>query len=106
MVLTPGQQVALAVTPKITSFLSILGSSWIIIEVLTQRTKRENVYNRLLCAMSFFDVLLTVWFFASTWPIPEGTEGVAWAVGNKQTCIAQGFFLQIGIIPPFCKFSP
>jgi hypothetical protein len=96
------QQVALALTPKITAALSILGSSWIVVEVLTQREKRGNVYNRLLFAMSFFDVITSSWYFASTWPIPEGTEGVAWAVGNEKTCTVQGFFLQAGMVSPIC----
>jgi hypothetical protein len=100
-----GQQVALAVTPKVTGLLSLLGSSWIVVEVLTQKSKRNNVYNRILCAMSFFDVLTSAWMFASTWPIPEGTEGVAFAAGNEKTCIAQGFFLQAGIIGPFCEYA-
>jgi hypothetical protein len=100
---TPAQQIALAVTPKVSGFLSLLGSSWIVVEVLTQPTKRQNVYNRLLCAMSFFDVINSSWWIASTWPIPAGTDGVVWAVGNEKTCIVQGFFIQAGIIPPICK---
>jgi hypothetical protein len=102
---TPSQQVALAVIPKFTGFLSILGSSWIIVEVLTQQTKRENVYNRLLCAMSIVDVTVSIWFFASSWPISEGTEGVAWTVGSGRTCVIQGFFIQMGATPPICKFG-
>jgi hypothetical protein len=97
------QQVALAVTPKVTASLSILGSSWIVIEVLTQKSKRHNVYNRLLCVMSCFDIATAVWMFASTWPIPRGSEDVAFAVGNTATCEAQGFFLQLGITPFLCE---
>ena len=103
MTFTPGQQTALAVTPKITGLLSIMGSSWIVVEVLTCKSKRKNVYNRLLFAMSFFDVMYSSWMFATTWPIPAGTEGVVWAVGNERSCKVQGFFLQAGIIPPICK---
>ncbi len=103
MAFSRSQQVALAVVPKVSGALSMLGSSWIIVEVLTQRTKRENVYNRLLCAMSILDVIMTSWLFASTWPIPEGTEGVAFSVGNQNTCITQGFFIQLGIATPVCE---
>jgi hypothetical protein len=103
MAFSRSQQVALAVAPKITAALSMLGSSWIVVEVLTQRTKRENVYNRLLCAMSIVDVITASCYFASTWPIPEGTEGVAFSVGNQNTCITQGFFLQLGIAAPVCE---
>jgi hypothetical protein len=104
MVLTEGQQIALAVTPKITASLSILGSAWIVVEVLTVPEKRGNVYNRLLCAMSINDVILSSMFFASTWPIPEGTDGVYTAIGSERSCVAQGFFIQFGIVPAICKF--
>lgn len=103
--LTRSQQVALAIAPKVTGLLSALGSSWIVVEVLSQETKRHNVYNRILCAMSFVDALSSVWFFASTWPIPEGTEGVAFAKGNGNVCVAQGFFLQLGMTSPYYNFS-
>jgi hypothetical protein len=106
MAFSRSQQVALAVVPKVSGALSMLGSSWIIVEVLTQRTKRENVYNRLLCAMSILDVIVSSWLFASTWPIPKRTEGVAFSVGTQNTCIAQGFFLQLGIATPICEWRP
>ncbi|KAL3923604.1 MAG: hypothetical protein SGILL_001565, partial [Bacillariaceae sp.] len=94
------QQVVLAVVPKVTASLSIIGSLWIFIEVVTQKSKRQNVYNRLLCAMSFFDICTAAWMFASTWPIPVGAEGVAFASGNRLTCDVQGFFIQLGTTPP------
>ncbi|KAG7352305.1 hypothetical protein IV203_008353 [Nitzschia inconspicua] len=96
---TRKQQAALAVIPKISASLSFLGSSWIVIEVLTRKSKRQNVYNRLLCAMSCFDIASASWMFASTWPIPQNSQDVAFAVGNQTTCEIQGFFIQIGIIP-------
>jgi hypothetical protein len=96
------QEATLAITPKITGLLSILGSSWIVVEVLTQKNKRNNVYNRLMCAMSFFDVMSSFAIFASTWPIPKETEGIIFAIGNQNTCIAQGFLIQAGIIAPYC----
>ena len=101
--LTSSQQLALAVTPKVTGLLSALGSLWIVIEVATQKTKRGNVYNRIVFAMSFFDVFTSMFMFASTWPIPEDTEGVVFASGNQRSCTAQGFFLQLGLISPYCK---
>jgi hypothetical protein len=96
------QEATLAITPKITGLLSILGSSWIVVEVLTQENKCKNVYNRLMCAMSFFDVMSSFALFASTWPIPKETEGIIFAVGNQKTCVAQGFLIQAGTIVPFC----
>lgn len=74
------------------------------IEVLTDdtpnRPKRNHPYHRLLFAMSFYDVLESVWNFGSSWPIPKGTENIAWARGTTGTCSAQGFFLQFSVAVP------
>jgi hypothetical protein len=101
------QQIALALVPKFSSVLSLLGSSWIAIEVLTEenrrnpsKTKRKQPYHRLLLAMSIYDILESLWNFTSTWPIPAGTEGVAWASGTTKTCSAQGFFLTLSVAVP------
>jgi hypothetical protein len=68
------QQVTLAVIPKISGLMSLCGSSWIIVEVLTDKTKRETVYNRLLLCMSSMDAAVSVAFVFSTWPIPSDTQ--------------------------------
>jgi hypothetical protein len=94
------QQVILAVTPKISSCLSLLGSSWIFVEVITTTSKRRNLYNRLLCVMSGFDIITGIWLFASTWPIPRGTHNVSFSVGTQTTCTIQGFFVQMAIVVP------
>ena len=94
------QQVILAVTPKISSCLSLFGSSWIFVEVITTTSKRKNLYNRLLCSMSGFDIITGIWLFASTWPIPRGTPNVSFAVGSQTTCAIQGFFVQMAIVVP------
>ena len=103
MSLSRSQKVTLAFVPKISASLSLVGSTWIIVEILTLKEKRNNVYNRLLCAMSFFDVIISAWYFASTWPIPAENADVAWAAENELSCTVQGFFLQMGITPPICR---
>mmetsp|Transcript_34081 Transcript_34081/g.81957 ORF Transcript_34081/g.81957 Transcript_34081/m.81957 type:complete len:569 (+) Transcript_34081:488-2194(+) len=105
MAWTYTQQVVLAVIPKIAAVLSCFGSSWIMIEVLTDNTdlrkpKRRHPYHRLLFAMSLYDVLEGIFNFMSTWMIPKGTEGVAWALGNTATCSTQGFFLTLSVAVP------
>ena len=95
------QQVLLAVAPKVSASLSLLGSSWIIIEVLTDKLKNTTVFHRLLFAMSSFDIISSAAFFASTWPIPKFlTENVIWNIGNISSCHIQGFLLQLGIASP------
>ena len=97
----------LAVVPKLTSSLSLAGSGWIVGEVLFNDQKRNFVYHRLLLGMAFYDILVSLWYFASTWPIPSpttslytGTEDgdfIIGAIGSDASCRAQGFFLQLGL---------
>jgi hypothetical protein len=102
---TRGQQIALAVIPKITGSLSLIGSVWIVVEILTTKEKRHNVYNRLLCMRSLVDCIISGWYFASTWPIPRDSEDdVVYNVGNMNTCTTQGFILQFSLATPLCKW--
>lgn len=99
------QQVTLAMVPKVSSVLSLLGSFWIAYEVITGThgrsvPNRTHPYHRLLLAMSVYDILESFWNFLSTWPIPAGTEGVFGASGTTQTCTAQGFFLTLSVAVP------
>eukprot|EP00526_Cylindrotheca_closterium_P006549 CAMPEP_0113610824 /NCGR_PEP_ID=MMETSP0017_2-20120614/5230_1 /TAXON_ID=2856 /ORGANISM="Cylindrotheca closterium" /LENGTH=610 /DNA_ID=CAMNT_0000519733 /DNA_START=1 /DNA_END=1833 /DNA_ORIENTATION=+ /assembly_acc=CAM_ASM_000147 len=100
MALSRQQRVWLAILPKISSVFSLFGSTWIIIEVASERRKRKAPYHRLLLAMSVYDVLESVWNFGSTWPIPEGSPDIIWAFGNEATCTAQGFFLTLSSAVP------
>ena len=99
-----GQKAALAIIPKVSSVLSLFGSSWIIVEVATdnstEKPKRQHPYHRLLFAMSVYDVLESIWNFASTWAIPKGSPGVLWAQGTTTTCSTQGFFLTLSVAVP------
>ena len=96
---TRGQQVFLALTPKITGFLSLLGSCYIIHDCLV-RTPRErrHTYHRLLVGLSVADIIMTSGLFLSTWPMPADTQNVAFAVGNVHTCAAVGFLETAGTI--------
>ena len=96
------QQVTLAVTPKIASIFSFAGSTWIIVEVCTSKTKRSHPYHRLLLAMSLYDAIGSISFFMSTWPIPasQSNDQQVWTVGTTQTCSAQGFFVTLGVAVP------
>ena len=109
MTWTRHQQIALAVVPKCSAFMSFFGSCWIVSEVLFDEQKKvgkiANVYSRLLLGMSFFEALESIWNFQSTWPIPVGTDGVYGAIGNTQYCVAQGFFLQLGLAVPMYNAS-
>ena len=97
------QEKFLGILPMISGFLSLLGSGWIIVEVLTTKAKLYTVYNRLLLAMSIVDVMASIGYMFSTIPIPKGSYEVVWAFGTVQTCTAQGFFVQLGLVPAICK---
>ncbi len=96
-----------SVVPKITSILSMLGSTIIVYLITTkwreQRRTGESLiaYDRLLFMMSVIDVINSFCYFLSSWPIPYGTPGVFGARGTQQTCAAQGFFIQLGLAIPF-----
>ena len=104
------QQIVLAIVPKVSSLFSLFGSTWILLEVLTDTKnnasnastpiKRKHPYHRLLLGMSVYDILESVWNFASTWAIPAGTPGVWHARGTTATCSAQGFFLTLSVAVP------
>ena len=94
------QQVALAIVPKITGSLSIMGSSYIIFDCvrgLRSGKRDRNTYRRLMVGISVVDITMSICFFLSTWPMPRGTPFTYGARGNTQTCTAQGFFAQIGV---------
>lgn len=92
------QQVLLALAPKFTGFLSLLGSAYILHSVLfvTER-ERRHTYHRLLVGLSVADIVMTTGLFLSTWPMPVSTPSVAFAVGNTQTCAVVGFMEQAGV---------
>ena len=96
MDLTATQRAALALLPKITSSLSIGGAKWILVEFLTNSTKRKHTFHRLLAAWSVYHLVSSVFMFLSTWPIPDDDGNVYHnTLGNKMTCQIQGFFLQL-----------
>lgn len=100
MSFTEREKIALSIAPHISSVFSVIGSSFVVYEVVRDRTKRKKIYHRLLLVFSSFDCITSVALGLSTWPIPKGTEGVYAARGTTATCTAQGFFLQLSIISP------
>jgi len=81
--------------------LSIFGSSWIIIEIIHNRKKRNTCYHRLLFALSLFDLLASIGFFAGGWAqtktgwLAEAPDNQT-ALGNVATCHASGFVIFMG----------
>ena len=110
----------IAILPKIPASLSLLGSIAIINEVLLDGTilprkgrndeirstdhhhhqRRKKLWGeslqRVLLAMSCYDLFSSVVFFLSTWPMPKGTA--PYAKGNMSTCNLTGFSYQFGLM--------
>lgn len=89
------QQKALAIVPKCSSLLSLLGSFYIVYDVL--RMRRPKAYHRLMLGMSIFDCMASSAWFFTTWPIPPEVFPAWGAMGTQATCTMQGYFAQLSI---------
>lgn len=96
------KQKALALLPKFPGLLSLAGSSFIFQHIIRDKKRRSTTYHRLLLGMSISDMIGSMVFFLSTWPIPEGTPGVYLASGTTATCSAVGFFNQMAALTTPC----
>ena len=87
----------LALLPKFTGSLSLMGSAFIFQDVVFHKNF-HRVYHRLVLGLSCSDMIASVVNILSTWPIPraEAVDGVYLAGGTTQTCTAQGFFNELG----------
>jgi hypothetical protein len=77
-------------TQRVMGMFSLIGSSYVIQDVLRNEQKRNHTFHRLMVGLSISDVLSS--FSAhilSTAPMPKGYQ--MFAVGNIATCDAQGF---------------
>jgi len=89
------QEIVRAILPKLSSFLSIMGSSFIL-WMVWRKWKNDKMgidpYQRIMIGYSIFDILFSFFYwFLGTWMTPSET-GWWGALGNEQSCTAQGFF--------------
>lgn len=104
MAFTDGQTKVLSIIPHVTGPFSLAGSSWILYEVLRDRTKWSKPYHRILFCMCLFDAFSSIALGLSTWPIPAGSPGVYAPLGTTGTCSAQAFFIHANIAGPLYNF--
>eukprot|EP00563_Minutocellus_polymorphus_P001806 CAMPEP_0181030234 /NCGR_PEP_ID=MMETSP1070-20121207/5616_1 /TAXON_ID=265543 /ORGANISM="Minutocellus polymorphus, Strain NH13" /LENGTH=433 /DNA_ID=CAMNT_0023107583 /DNA_START=56 /DNA_END=1354 /DNA_ORIENTATION=- len=85
-----------AYIPLLTANLSVVGSGLIIYSMLVvgRQTKLRKPHNRLLLAMSIYDLLYSL-VKAWTFLLAPAGYGVPGAQGNMQTCRLQGFFIEM-----------
>lgn len=85
------------IIPKITGFLSMIGSGYIIQDVLRNPHKRtKSIYHRLMLGLSISDTIYSFSAFVLTsWPMPR--DYFIMAAGTVATCDASAFFTSIGM---------
>ena len=94
------QMVALAIVPKVAGVFSMMGSGYIVYDVLRRNNRRKrstSSYHRILLGLSLNDIIMSFGLFTSTWPMPVDTPSVWGARGNTATCEAIGFLEQAGV---------
>ena len=88
-------EIALVVVKTITSFLSMVGSSLIMICIFRQRAKRpvvKDTLHQLLLGLSASDWLLSLGIFTSPYMVPSGAlQDYPWYLGNDATCTVSAF---------------
>jgi hypothetical protein len=88
---TLNQQKALVWGPRVTSVLSILGSTIVLYMIYVDRAKKlKRIYHRIIFVWSCFSVLISLMGMLSTLPSPK-EGGYYGSLGNTATCTAQGF---------------
>ena len=103
---TETQKIILALAWKICGMLSLVGSIYVIHDIIGNPERRKmklpHIYNRIMIGMSVSDLLTTISaFILSTWPIPRDTlhDDIVWGnVGNTLTCDIQGAVIQFGAL--------
>lgn len=101
--LSDSQKTVLAVLPIPSAILSIIGSSLIIyMAYLSKKSKPWTPYNRLLVAMSVYDIITSMTLGAAPFLNPKETSNKALALGNDSTCSAIGFLIQVGNLIVVC----
>ena len=92
--LTVTQSLILMIGPMICGLLSFVSACTIVIMILRSATKLTKPYRRIVFGMSLYDIVNSFAAVSSAFPSPMGSRFMA--MGNTQTCVAQGFLTQVG----------
>ena len=99
----------ISIVPHFTAGLSLVGSSTLVGYLCLYDTNQhgeilDSTHKRLMLGLSIFDILGSIGFFLSTWPIDKdtvyaetGEKRNEYVFGNDQTCQIQGFLIQLAI---------
>jgi hypothetical protein len=87
---------AIVWTPRVTGSVSAVGSLLTLLTLArTHPRKRSSVYNRIVAAMSIFDLIFSLAWAASRAVLPDDSI-LQLTHGSQALCTAQGFLLQLG----------
>ncbi|CAB9500980.1 expressed unknown protein [Seminavis robusta] len=93
------RHVVMSVVPHITGLLSLVGSSFIVIDIYRKRFR--SVHDRLHFGLAVSDIIASLGMALSTWPVPRYQAQSTWgALGNIHSCEFQGFIIQLGLATP------
>ena len=82
----------------------VKGSSFIIYDATRTKEKREIIFHQLMVVLSVFDLFGSLGYLFTSLPMPAD-DYVYGSHGNDKTCVAQGFFIQLGTISCYTNVS-
>jgi hypothetical protein len=89
------REIILTLAPIPSGVASFCASVTIIYMILRSPTKLDKPFRRIIFGMSVYDMAQSFGSFISALPSPAGSR---WgAIGNRGTCVAQGFIFQVRI---------
>eukprot|EP00978_Attheya_sp_CCMP212_P004133 scaffold8976_cov60-Attheya_sp.AAC.1 len=94
----------LAWFPRCMAFLSFMGSTIILFNIITLENKQRKTFNQFMILLSLFDMIGSVAYAFTTLPLPA-EDYMYGSRGNAATCTAQGFFIQLGVIAAYMNVS-
>lgn len=101
---TQAKRNALVWVPRVMAILSALGSTFVLVDVLKTKKRRHSVFHQLMAQISLFDIVGSIAYAFTSLPIPTDYYFQG-AQGNEATCVAQGFFIQLGTVACYTNVS-
>ena len=87
---------ALHVISKSTSFLSICGSSMIMISIFSRNLFRKEILHQFLLGLSISDLATSITLMLAPNMVPKGSlKDAPWVFGNEITCDISAFFQKL-----------
>jgi len=102
---TKAKRAALAWLPRMMAIMSLVGSAYIILDVMyLNKRRRKKLFGQLMVTLSTFDLFGSTAYALTTIPLPK-EDFIYGSHGNEATCKAQGFFIQVGTISAYLNVS-